>query len=352
VTGTIEKNPYQKKRYPLGILLKAMPLIAFTIPLLFLYILNPPDMYLGSLSPQASFEAMWKGRTFQLFFIWLIALEFILDWEVLKLRINLQNKTRTLLYAAVLTLPTLYVIFEAYFGLNATITNWATRSNIAFAAWMPLSIEYIAFSVFLVLAVGASFGKKGIAGFALPALFSAMVGVLYAIDNMFPYGEFTPFQLLVPTTTSLAAGVLGLMGNSVIMGTEISTGMPTLDVAGPLGQVKFAVAWPCAGVESLLIFSAVSLLFLKRMKISWKTKICLFALGAAITYFINVLRIATIFTLGMQFGANSNQVQDFHFIYGPLCAMTWIISYPLIILAVDGFFRRTRKPRPSPLNPA
>ena len=352
MTGTIEKNPYQKKRYPLGILLKAMPLIAFTIPLLFLYILNPPDMYLGSLSPQASFEAMWKGRTFQLFFIWLIALEFILDWEVLKLRINLQNKTRTLLYAAVLTLPTLYVIFEAYFGLNATITNWATRSNIAFAAWMPLSIEYIAFSVFLVLAVGASFGKKGIAGFALPALFSAMVGVLYAIDNMFPYGEFTPFQLLVPTTTSLAAGVLGLMGNSVIMGTEISTGMPTLDVAGPLGQVKFAVAWPCAGVESLLIFTAVSLLFLKRMKISWKAKIGFFALGAAITYSINVLRIAAIFTLGMQFGANSIQVQDFHFIYGPLVAIAWIISYPLIILAVESVCRGTMKPRPAPLNPA
>ncbi|HSQ48072.1 MAG TPA: exosortase/archaeosortase family protein [Candidatus Deferrimicrobiaceae bacterium] len=351
MTGTIEKSPYQKKLNPQGILLKAMPLIALIIPLLFLLILNPADMYLGSMSPQASFEAMWKGRTFQLFFIWLIALEFILDWEVLKLRINLQNKTRTILYAAVLTLPTLYVLFEAYFGLNSAITNWAMRGNIAFAAWMPLSFEYIAFSVFLVLAVGVSFGKKGITGFALPALFAAMVGILYAIDNMFPYGEFTPFQLLVPTTTSLAAGVLGLMGNSVVMGTEISTGMPTLDVAGPLGQVKFAVAWPCAGIESLLIFTAVSLLFLNRMKLSWKAKFGFFALGAVITYFINVLRITTIFTLGMQFGATSTQVQDFHFIYGPLCAMAWIVSYPLIILAVESVCRRTRKPQQAPLNP-
>jgi thaumarchaeosortase len=351
VTGTIEKSFYQKKLNPLGILLKAMPLIAFTVPLLFLFILNPADMYLGSMSPQASFEAMWKGRTFQLFFIWLIALEFILDWEVLKLRINLQNKTRAILYAAVLTLPTLYVLFESYFGLTAKITIWATQNSIAFAAWMPLAIEYLAFSGFLVLAVGVSFGKRGIAGFALPGLFSAMVGILYAIDNMFPYGEFTPFQLLVPTTTSLAAGVLGLAGNSVAMGTEISTGMPTLDVAGPLGQVKFAIAWPCAGIESLLIFTAVSLLFLNRMKLSWKAKFGFFALGAAVTYFINVLRITTIFTLGMQFGANSMQVQDFHFIYGPLFAMAWIVSYPLIILAVEGVCRRTRKPQPAPLNP-
>jgi exosortase/archaeosortase family protein len=181
-------------------------------------------------------------------------------------------------------------------------------------------------------------------------LFAALVGVLFAIDNIFPYGEFTPFQLLVPTTTSLAGGVLGLVGNSVLLGTEISTGMPTLDVAGPLGQVKFAIAWPCAGVESLLIFTAVSLLFLKRMKMSWKAKIGFFALGAAITYFINVLRIAVIFTLGMQFGEKSIQVQDFHFIYGPLLAMAWIVSYPLILLAVEGIYFGTRKPRPATLN--
>jgi thaumarchaeosortase len=224
------------------------------------------------------------------------------------------------------------------------------RGNIAFAAWMPLAIEYIVFAVFLVLMVGLPFGKKGVTGFALPALFAALVGVLFAIDNIFPYGEFTPFQLLVPTTTSLAGGVLGLVGNSVLFGTEISTGMPTLDVAGPLGQVKFAIAWPCAGVESLLIFTAVSLLFLKRMKMSWKAKIGFFALGAAITYFINVLRIAVIFTLGMQFGEKSIQVQDFHFIYGPLLAMAWIVSCPLILLAVEGIYFRTRKPRPATLN--
>lgn len=322
------------------------------MPLLFLYIMNPAEMYLGTMSPQASFEAMWKGRTFQPFFVWLIALEFILDWEVLKFRINLQNKTRMLVYTAVLALPTVYVLFEAYLGLNATITDWATRSNIAFAAWMPLAIEYIAFSVFFVLAVGISFGKKGITGFSLPSLFAAMIGFIFAIDNIFPYGEFTPFQLLVPTTTGLAAGVLGLMGNSVVMGSEISTGMPTLDVTGPLGHVKFAVAWPCAGIESLLIFTAVSLLFLNRMNISWKAKIGFFAFGAGITYLINVLRIAAIFTLGMQFGENSIEVQSFHFIYGPLFAMVWIIAYPLIILAVKGVFSRSRKPQSVLLNPA
>jgi hypothetical protein len=45
-------------------LLKLLPLLAFAVPLLWLYLLDA-----------GSFELMWKGRTFQLFFIWLIALD-------------------------------------------------------------------------------------------------------------------------------------------------------------------------------------------------------------------------------------------------------------------------------------
>ena len=54
-------------------LLKLLPLVAFAVPLLWLYLLDA-----------GSFELMWKGRTFQLFFIWLIALELILGWESLQ----------------------------------------------------------------------------------------------------------------------------------------------------------------------------------------------------------------------------------------------------------------------------
>ena len=123
--------------------------------------------------------------------------------------------------------------------------------------------------------------------------------------------------------------------------------MPTLQVTGPLGTAKFAIAWPCAGIESLLIFTAVALLFLKRMPISWKAKIGYFAFGAAVTYFINVLRIATIFTIGMEFGVNSNQVQMFHFYYGPLYSIAWIVSYPLIVLASQGLWRKIKSGKPA-----
>jgi thaumarchaeosortase len=333
------------------LLIKLLPLIAFAVPLALLYFLNPIDQYL-KVSVQDSFQLMWKGRTFQLFFIWLVALEFILSWENITLKISKSNKVSILMFGLVLLFPTVYVLLEYYAGLNGAVAGWALQSGIPFWESMPLAVEYIVFSLLFCLTAYLSFGKKGLASFALPALFAALIGVLYTIDNVFPYGEFTPFQLLVPTTATLAAGVLGLMGNTVESGTDISSSMPTLQVTGPLGTAKFAIAWPCAGIESLLIFAAVALLFLKNMNISWRAKIGYFAFGAAITYLINVLRIATIFNLGMEFGVNSNQVQAFHFYIGPLYAMAWIVSYPIIILASQGLWRKIRKPQLKQLSPA
>ena len=343
------KNLFLLNKDHTAIFLKILPLIAFTFPLILLFILNPLDPYLN-ISAQDSFQSMWKGRTFQLFFIWLVALELILSWENIKLRITRGQKIRVIAYGLALLLPTLFIVSEYYLGLNAAIANLSAQSSVAFSGSMPLAIEYLVFSLLFCLIVFLSFGKKGLMGFALPALFLGLVGFLYTVDNVFPYGQFTPFQLLVPTTASLAAGVLGLMGYTVISGTEFGTGMPTLQVTGSLGTAKFAIAWPCAGIESLLIFTAVALLFLKRMNISLKAKLGFFAIGVVVTYLINVLRIANLFILGTQYGVESSQVQSFHFYLGPLYAMAWIVSYPLIILASQGLWgkirnRKAMKPR-------
>jgi thaumarchaeosortase len=300
---------------------------------------------------------MWKGRTFQLFFIWLIGLEFILSWETIRPKITKENTTKLFAIIIATLLPSLYILAEN-FGLNNAIAVSATQSGIAFADSMPLAVEYLVFSIFFCVISFLFFGKKGLRGFALPALFLVIVGILYTIDNMFPYGAFTPFQLLVPTTATLAAITLGWMGYGTLLGTE--NGMPTLQVSGPAGTAKFAIAWPCAGIESLLIFTAVAALFLQRMPMSWKAKIGYFTIGAIVTYFINILRIDTIFTIGMQYGTLSPQVQDFHFYYGPLYSIAWIVTFPLIIILSQALWHKLQtknhgntsmKPQQQQLNP-
>jgi len=318
-------------------LLKLLPLLAFAVPLIWLYYLHP-----------GSFELMWKGRTFQLFFIWLIALELILDWEKLQTtKITKLFSARTFAFIAALVLPTIYVWVSNYLGLNAAITDVARQSGVQWWDLMALAIEYLVFSIFYCLIVLLPFGAKGLRTFSVPLFFLIAVGLLYTIDNLYPYGQFTLFQFLVPTTTTLAAAVLNLMGYNTTLITQTDPLQGTLplltatDPNNPVRTATFAVAWPCAGIESLLIFTVVTLLFLKRMSISWKAKVGYFAVGAAVTYFINILRIVAIFLIGM----NGQDITSFHFYYGPLYSIAWIVAYPLIILGSQSLWRRLKNSR-------
>jgi thaumarchaeosortase len=331
-------------------LLKLLPLAAFAVPFLWLYLLHP-----------ASFEAMWKGRTFQLFFIWLIALELILSWENLQPKVGKPFSAKTLAFVTALLLPTVYVVISKHLGLNNAITEVSKQSGVATWNSMALSTEYLVFAALFCAIVFLQFGKKGLKDFSVPALFLGTVGVLYTIDNVYPYGQFTPFQLLVPTTATLAASALNLMGYQTSLTTVANMSRLTAtDAANPLRTATFDIAWPCAGIESLLIFTVVAFLFLKRMPLSWKAKTAAFTAGAAVTYLINVLRIATFYPIGMDYGVNSEQVRMFHNYYGPLYSIAWIVVYPLLILGSQMLWRKftstrapaAKEPQPPQLNPA
>jgi thaumarchaeosortase len=296
---------------------------------------------------------MWKGRTFELFFVWLIGLELILGWDDLKASmINKLVSARTFGFTFSLLLPTVYVVASYYWGLNAAIANWATQSQIAWASSMALSTEYLAFGSMFCAVAFLHYGYKGLKAFSVPAFFLFIVGAIYTIDNVYPYGQFAPFQIFVPTTTTLAAAILTLMGystNITYIQSSAQGTMPILTATNThtLASASFSIAWPCAGIESFLIFTVVILLFLKRMNISLKGKVGYFAFGVVITYIINALRIVNIFTAGVVYGENSIQVQNIHFYYGPLYAMAWIVSYPLIILATQNLWRKIRRTKQS-----
>ena len=309
-----------------NILTKLLPLLSFVIPFLVLYSLDPD-----------SFEMTWKGRTYQLFFLWLFSLETIMNWEKLRIEERGLKSIRTIAFIITLLLPTIYVVAANYFGLNTMIMELARQHNVPLVDWMPLSIEYLVFAVLFVLIILLAYGINGLMDASISMLFLAIIGVIYMIDTLYPYGKFTPFQFLVPTTTVLAANVLNLMGYETSMSFRSNHptygSMPCLEAKNSLGEsVEFGIAWPCSGIESLLIYTITILLFLKKTTIPWKQRIIYFVVGAIITYFINILRVATIFVIAINYGATSAQVQSFHSYYGQLYSITWIIAYPLIII--------------------
>ena len=323
-------------------LLKLLPLVAFAVAFAWLYMLEP-----------ATFQLLWKGRTFELFFIWLIGLELILGWEELQpFKFVKKTSVRTVALITTLVLPTLYVVASYYWGLNDAISNWSIQNHLTqglaaqvAVSWersMPLALEYLVFAALFCAIVYLSYGFKGIKSFSVPAFFMVLVGLIYTIDNVFPYGQFTPFQVFVPTTTNLAAAILNMMGYTTSI--TYSQNMPNLTATNPhnlAATATFSIAWPCAGIESFLIFTVIILLFMKRMQISLRAKVGYFVFGVAVTYVINALRIVNIFLIGMT-GAS---IDAFHYYYGPLFALTWIVMYPIIILASQSILHKIRNPK-------
>jgi exosortase/archaeosortase family protein len=414
--GILSKRADRRKAKIGSLLLKLLPILSFAAPLAILYFAqnlaypNYTEYYHID-----TFEVMWKGRTFYLFFIWLASLETILGWEEIqgdsgaKLRL-----TRVLALSVALLLPTMYIVVSNYAGLNHVIETFLMNYVPAeFMRFMPLSIEYLALTLLFAIIVIAraallrpmgvktlilqallsrfygrllsvlrrfchsakckrlssllhgrlrsecltifqsrpaysglactlEYGIKHLKEYAISTVFLGTIGAIFMIDNLYPYGRFTPFQILVPTTTSLAANVLNMLGYT----TSISVRdygpqygiLPTLSATDIHGRsTLFNIAWPCSGIESLLLYSIIILLFLKKSTMPWVHRIAYFAFGAVVTYFINVLRIATIFIISLNSGGTiyspwTPEVERFHNYYAQLYSITWIMSYPLIII--------------------
>jgi thaumarchaeosortase len=295
--------------------------LSIGIPLAVLYLLNPP-----------SFDKTFNGRAYYLFFIWLVVLEFGIDWSKYKLETKMSTK-RTFVFGLALFLPTSYVIASNFLGFNSIIMD-LFRSYGVVSPWLdnsPLAVEYLVFAILFALVILFAYKLRGLADFSLSIALLGVVGAIHTINILYPYGGFTPFQILVPTTARLSADVLNFMGYQTSLLMSSGNLMPLLIIRSSSVGWAAQIAWPCAGVESLLLYAVVMLLFLKKTDLPRFQKVIYFAIGAVVTYFINILRIVTIFLIGL----NKGDVWTFHDYYGQLYSAAWIVSYPLIIIGIQ-----------------
>ncbi len=319
-----------------------MPIISFAIPLYILYTLEP-----------LTFEATWKGRTFYLFFIWLIVLETILSWRKPKPILGRFKPLKIAALGIALVLPTVYVVAANYYGINDLIKPFADGIVSGGAPDIALSIEYLVLTVLSILVLTATYGVYGLPDFPIAPLFLGAIGLIYMIDSLYPYGKFTPFQAIVPTTTQLSASVLNMLGykTRIGFGSNPSWGsMSSLTVTDSAGNTVGAyVAWGCSGIESLIIYTITILLFIRRTPIATWLKLVYFSVGAGVTYFVNALRIATYSIIAVSNkssgGFSSPAGNDFHYFYGPLYSITWIMLYPLLLIGLQLLANRLKTPK-------
>lgn len=327
----------------IAILVKLLPILSFIIPVIILYYLYP-----------SSFEETWKGRTYYLFFVWLILLETILSWGELQTnKINKLKSIRFVGFIIAILLPIIYVFIANFLGLNTAIVNWYTQYMGSGYEWwaqrMPLSIEYLVFGTMFIIIKMISHGKRGLTSFSISTALLFVIGTFYTLDNFYPYGRFPLLQFPTLPTAHLASTVLNLMGYrteiSIITDTRYGW-MPYLRVWDPVNLRKstaLGIGWPSSGIDSLLLFIITILLFLKKSNISWKQRVIYFTFGAIVTYLINISRVTTLFVIAMNTGASSLEWQRFHEFYGPLYSIIWIISYPLIMIGSQALWRKIEK---------
>jgi thaumarchaeosortase len=291
----------------------------------------------------SSFELTWKGRAYYLLFLWLVLMEILLEYGQQTRRSEDLSLVRTVLIITSLSLPAVYALAETRLGLNTMIASQTEAMGIYYSDKMPLSIEYLVMTASFALQILLTRGVRELSSHSVSLAFLGLIAMIYNIDNIYPYGRFTPFQLLVPTTTVLASKALNLMGyETILLGQDLEN-MPRLLAQKEGRSAVFSIAWPCSGVESLIIYSVTIMLFLKRIDMSRRAKVVYFLVGALVTYLINILRIATIFTIAI--GQGMDEATLFHYSYGQMYSILWIVSYMLAIWGSRSLWRSAKQMR-------
>ncbi|PVX23102.1 MAG: hypothetical protein CW691_11575 [Candidatus Bathyarchaeum sp.] len=302
---------------------------AFTIPLVILYILDA-----------ASFEVLWKGRAPYLLFLWLFVLEVALGWKKLKEEKPIFWTKKTVLAAVTMLLPTIYSV-GLNFGLQNGIVELGRAIGVPaeqYGEWYlthswTFSLEYILFAAFFVASIWLLYGFRGLKTFSVSAFFIVGVGIFYMIDTFCPYGTFTVLQGLVPITTWGAAAILNLLGYTTQIISAGDAGLHLIVSISGGTPHDAIVAWSCAGSHSLFLYSFMIMLFLRGTSISRMRKIIYVAVGAAGTFFVNILRIVTIYVLAIN---SSKSLADlFHEVYGEFFFIAWMFIYLSIIFLLE-----------------
>jgi thaumarchaeosortase len=298
---------------------------AFVVPLTILYVIDA-----------GSFNYLWKGRAPYLLFLWLL----FFGWKKLKEEHTTFWTKKTVLAAVILLLPTVYAT-GLNFGLNDVILELGKAVGVPaeqFGEWYlthswPFSFEYILFTIFFVTSIWLLYGVRGLKSFAVSSFFIGGVGVFYMIDTFYPYGTFTILQSFVPVTVSGATYILNFLGYGTRTFPGGADGLGLIVTGANEKTYRAIVSWSCAGSHSLFLYSFMIMLFLRGTSISRMRKIIYVAVGAAGTFFVNILRIVAILAAGVNWGASL--ATTFHEFYGEFFFIAWMFIYLSIIFLFE-----------------
>jgi len=295
------------------------------------------------------FELTWKGRMFLLVFLWILLVESVIDWKKL---MEEKPESRSVMLASIVCalVPTVYVLATSFFGFDLTVLRigqevFGIRSvTSANEPWdflhlqWPISCEYIVFAVFFISAVMLAYRTKGLKSLSISLTLLGGIGVAYMFDTIYPFGIFRPLQAFALPTAAVAAALFDLLGYTVRLVFpvySVESYLPGLTVTAGERTASVTIAWACAGVQSLLLYLVIILVFFKKADISAFRKLAYFMIGLFGTFFVNVLRVFSILVVMLDYGKEAGEI--FHNTYGEIYSVIWILLFILLIGFIERF---------------
>lgn len=297
------------------------------------------------------FELTWKGRMFLLVFLWLLLIESAIDWRKI---VDEKPKNHKMMLASLVCvlIPTIYVLATNFLGLDLSLLKighyvFGIRSvsgtnvpeDFLHLAW-PLSCEYIVFTVFFISAILLAYKTKVLKALSISFALLGGIGVAYLFDTIYPFGVFRPLQAFALPTAATAAALFDLLGYGVRLvfpapGYVGEPSLPSLTVIMGGKTAGANIAWACAGVQSLLLYVLIILVFFKKADISAFRKLVYFITGLFGTFFVNVLRVMSILVIMLNSGNDAGMI--FHNTYGEIYSVIWIFLYIILIGCIERF---------------
>jgi len=295
------------------------------------------------------FELTWKGRMFLLVFLWILLVESVIDWKKL---MEEKPESRSVMLASIVCafVPTVYVLATSFFGFDLTVLRigqevFGIRSvTSANEPWdflhlqWPISCEYLVFAVFFISAVMLAYRTRGLKSLSISLTLLGGIGVAYMFDTIYPFGIFRPLQAFALPTAAVAAALFDLLGYTVRLVFpvySVESYLPALTVTAGERTASVTIAWACAGVQSLLLYLVIILVFFKKADISAFRKLAYFIIGLFGTFFVNVLRVFSILIVMLDSGKEAGEI--FHNTYGEIYSVIWILLFILLIGFIERF---------------
>jgi exosortase/archaeosortase family protein len=189
------------------------------------------------------------------------------------------------------------------------------------------SLSFILLGFFTI-----SDGLKGLKTMIIPSLIPAIYifntdVVLYANQNT-SFSIFHPiYQFILEFgrfETLVVGGLLNIFGVKTMV---FAKAFPYRII---LGGASYVVDLPCIGWEGVVGYTIIFLVLLSDFEISNKMKIFWSALGFLGTLFVNLLRLALIFSAGAIWGASVAEI--IHQNAGDIIFLVWILVFWYIVL--------------------